>query len=311
MKLQDTPWLFKLFLLGGLAAMQAPLCANPLPRLRSASALVEDQNTGELLMQKRASEVVPIASITKLVTSMVILDAGLDMNECLTILDEDKDMLRHSKSRLPVGTHLTREQAMNLALMASENRAAHALGRTFPGGLEPFLVAMNAKARILGLSETHFFDPAGLVTGNVSSALDLAHIVDIAHHYPAIRHFSTCRELEIQGERGPIQFHNTNCLISSPHWQIGLSKTGFIDESGQCLVMQAQLAQRPVLIVLLDAQGKHSRFADADRIRQWMEGPDPAPVRVARHRSHPHPQARLKPVLQARRHHRGAQRVSA
>jgi D-alanyl-D-alanine endopeptidase (penicillin-binding protein 7) len=231
-------------------------------------------------MQKRASDVVPIASLTKLVTSMVVIDAGLPMNEPITILEEDKDMLRHSKSRLPVGTRLTREQALNLALMSSENRAAHALGRTFPGGLEPFLAAMNAKAHALGLRETRFGDPAGLSASNVSSAMDLARIVDAAHHYPLIRTLSTCKSATVEGERGPIEFHNTNMLIDNSHWQIGLSKTGFIDESGQCLVMQAQMAQRPVLIVLLDATGHRSRFEDANRIRQWMEGPDPAPVRV-------------------------------
>jgi len=309
------PALLLSLLMATPAALPARSESHPLPRLRSASAVVQDQATGEVLMEKRSNEIVPIASLTKLVTSMVVLDAGLDPNEPLTILDEDRDLLRHSRSRLPVGTRLTREQAMNLALMASENRAAHALGRTFPGGLEPFLAAMNVKARALGLQETRFFDPAGLQTGNVSSALDLARIVDAAHHYELIRRFSTCPQAEIQGPRGPIAFHNTNMLISSPRWQIGLSKTGFIDESGQCLVMQARMAQRPVLIVLLDATGRHSRFEDANRIRQWMEGPDPAPVRAhavarvahARGRRLP-PRARtLVParaatVAQARRH---------
>ena len=305
MKLSAMPKLMMMILLGGAAALHAVSTAPLLPRLRSASAVVQDQVTGEVLMEKHPSEVVPIASLTKLMTSMVILDAGVDLHEQLTILDEDRDLLRHSRSRLPVGTRLTREQAMNLALMASENRAAHALGRTFPGGLEPFLAAMNLKARTLGLQGTHFGDPAGLSATNVSCALDLARIVDAAHHYALIRQYSTCREAEVQGQRGPLSFHNTNMLISSPRWQIGLSKTGFIDESGQCLVMQAQMAQRPVLIVLLDANGRHSRFEDANRIRQWMEGPDPAPVRIAHHAR----LTRVKAVVPAhhhRRHHRHA-----
>ena len=302
MKLTGMPRLLVLAFMAAPVLLQGRSEDRPLPRLRSASAVVQDQQTGEVLMEKRSNEVVPIASLTKLVTSMVVLDAGLDLNAPLTILDEDRDLLRHSRSRLPVGTVLTREQAMNLALMASENRAAHALGRTYPGGLAEFITAMNTKARALGLQETHFADPAGLQSSNVSSALDLARIVDAAHHYALIRRFSTCAQAEVQGVRGPLEFHNTNMLISSSRWQIGLSKTGFIDESGQCLVMQAQMAQRPVLIVLLDATGRHSRFEDANRIRQWMEGPDPAPaahVRVARAHGR-HPLARVRAILPAR-----------
>ena len=270
--------LFKIMALGGMTLLHAR--AGALPVLASASALVQDQRTGEVLMAKRVNEVVPIASLTKLVTTMVILDAKLDMGEQLTILEEDKDTLRHSRSRLPVGTRLTREQAMLLALMSSENRAAHALGRTYPGGLEPFIVAMNAKAHALGLKETHFGDPAGLSSANVASAVDVAHIVDAAHHYPKIRECTTRVETEIPSGARSLHFHNTNSLIESPRWQIGLSKTGFIDESGQCLVMQAELGHRPVVIVLLDAHGRHSRFTDANRIRTWMEGPD---LVVARH----------------------------
>jgi D-alanyl-D-alanine endopeptidase (penicillin-binding protein 7) len=274
-------WLLALSVCG-MAFLQAGAAVRE-PKLRSASVLVQDQLTGELLLQKKAHEVLPIASLTKLVTAMVILDARLDLNEGLTILEEDKDTLRHSHSRLPVGTRLTREQAMLLALMASENRAAHALGRTYPGGIARFLEAMNGKAQALGLKETRFGDPAGLSNTNVSSALDLARIVDAAHHYAKIRAFSTRQEAEVQGARHPLRFHNTNMLIDSPRWQIGLSKTGFIEESGQCLVMQAQVGKRPVLIVLLDANGRHSRFEDANRIRTWMEGPDVVkPVRVAR-----------------------------
>jgi len=261
---------------GGLAAGHARgIPAAPRLVLRSASALVQDQGTGELLLQKHPDAALPIASITKLMTAMVLLDAQPDLRAPITILEEDKDVLRHSRSRLPVGTTLTRGEALLLALMASENRAAHALGRTYPAGLPAFVAAMNAKAHALGLTMAHFEDPAGLSSGNVASALDLARIVDQAHHYPLIRTCSTQEETTIQGRFHPIAFHNTNRLLQSPRWRIGLSKTGFIDESGQCLVMQAQLNQRPMLIVLLDSNGRGSRFGDANRIRQWMEGADP------------------------------------
>ncbi|WP_243330525.1 D-alanyl-D-alanine carboxypeptidase family protein [Mesoterricola sediminis] len=267
--------------LTGLTLVQAA----PGPRLRAASVIVQDQRTGEALLAKRADDVVPVASLTKLVTAMVLLDAKVDLQAPLTILEEDKDTLRHSRSRLPVGTPLTRQEALTLALMASENRAAHALGRTFPGGMGVFVAAMNAKARALGLGSARFIDPAGLSSGNVASAKEMARIVDAAAHYPVIRACSTREQAEVAGRRGPIRFHNTNALLQSSRWRIGLSKTGFIEESGQCLVMQAQVGHRPLLIVLLDANGPHSRFDDADRIRRWVEGPEPVVKRrVRRHR---------------------------
>jgi serine-type D-Ala-D-Ala endopeptidase (penicillin-binding protein 7) len=244
--------------------------------LRSASALVADQQTGQPLYQKQAEAVVPIASITKLMTAMVVLDAQLDLREMITIGSEDMDTLRHSGSRLPVGTCLTREETLLLALMSSENRAAHALGRTHPGGLKAFVAAMNAKAVSLGLTDTRFEEPTGLSSGNVSSARDLARMVDAAYDYPMIREFTTREEAMIRSGRHTLGFRNINRLVRSHRWQIGLSKTGFINEAGSCLVMQAQVAQRPVLIVLLDAQGKLTRFADANRIKQWLEGPTPA-----------------------------------
>jgi D-alanyl-D-alanine endopeptidase (penicillin-binding protein 7) len=244
--------------------------------LHSASALVEDQRTGECLVQKQAEAVLPIASITKLMTAMVVLDAHLDLQESITITAQDVDTLRHSRSRLPVGMRLTREEALLLALMASENRAAYALGRTYPGGLDAFVAAMNAKAQSLGLTKTSFKDAAGLSSSNVSSARDLARMVNAAYQYPLIREFTTREKATIHTGRRILAFRNTNRLIRSPRWQIGLSKTGFTDEAGRCLVMQAQVAQRPVLIVLLDAQGKLTRFGDANRIKQWMEGSSPA-----------------------------------
>lgn len=239
--------------------------------LKSASALVLDQSTGQTLLEKQAGAVVPIASLTKLMTAMVLLDAHLDLQEILTITNEDKDLLRHSRSRLPVGTRLPREQALLLALLASENRAAHALGRTFPGGLSSFVEAMNAKASALGLADARFTDPSGLSSDNVASAHDLARIIEAAYRYPEIRDFSTRPDTSIQSGRRTIQFPNTNALVRSPRWTIGLSKTGYIEEAGRCLVMQAMLANRPVLIVLLDSWGKYSRLGDANRIKQWLE----------------------------------------
>jgi len=275
--------LLMVLLAAGMVAGHArAIPASPRLVLRSASALVQDQGTGELLLQKNTDAALPIASITKLMTAMVLLDAQPDLLAPVTILEEDKDMLRHSRSRLPVGTVLTRGETLLLALMASENRAAHALGRTYPAGLPAFVAAMNAKAASLGLATAHFEDPAGLSSGNVASARDLARIVDQAHHYALIRTCTTQEEITVQGRTHPIQFHNTNRLLLSSRWRIGLSKTGFIDESGQCLVMQAELNQRPMLIVLLDSTGRGSRFGDADRIRQWMEGSDPVARPVVR-----------------------------
>ncbi len=239
--------------------------------LRSGFALVLDQNTGQTLVEKQAGVAVPIASLTKLMTAMVLLDAHLDPQELLTITSEDKDSLRHSRSRLPVGTRLPREQALLLALLASENRAAHALGRTFPGGLPAFVQAMNAKAQHLGLNGARFEDPTGLSSGNVATAWDLARILQAAYAYPEIRDFSTRPETTLQAGRRSIQFPNTNALVRNRRWSIGLSKTGYIEEAGRCLVMQAMLANRPVLVILLDSWGKYSRLGDANRIKQWME----------------------------------------
>ncbi|OQW99360.1 MAG: D-alanyl-D-alanine endopeptidase [Desulfobacteraceae bacterium A6] len=237
--------------------------------LRSASALVMDQETGELLFQKQTEAVLPIASITKLMTAMVVLDAQIDLEESITI--EPTDVVRYRPSRLPVGTHLSRENALLLTLMASENRAAHALGRTYPGGSEAFVIAMNAKAKSLGLSNTSFEDTSGLSSGNTSSAQDLAMMVDAAYQYSLVREFTTREDATIHSGRRTLEFHNTNRLIQNPRWQIGLSKTGFTNKAGRCLVMQASVAQRSLLIVLLDAQGKRTRFADANRIKKWME----------------------------------------
>ena len=254
-----------------LAPLRAGSTAPQRLLLKSAAALVLDQYTGQALVEKHAETAVPIASLTKLMTAMVVLDAHLDPGESITITEDDKDTLRHSRSRLPIGVHLPRQQALLLALLASENRAAHALGRTFPGGLPAFVGAMNAKARELGLDRAHFVDPSGLSSGNIASAWDLARILKAAYSYPEIRDFTTRPLVNIQAGRKHIAFPNTNALVRGGHWDIGLSKTGYIEEAGRCLVMQAMLANRPVFIVLLDSWGKYTRLGDAMRIRKWLE----------------------------------------
>lgn len=247
-----------------------PEAPGPL-RLRSSAALVMDQSTGEVLVAKQPEARAPIASLTKLMTAMVVLDAGLDLNETIRIEAEDVDTLRNSRSRLPVGTSLTRGEALLLALAASENRAAHALGRTYPGGRAACVVAMNAKAKALGMATAQFVDTSGLDAGNQATPKDLATMVDAAYHYPVIRDFSTRPEAEIEAGRRRITFNNTNGLVRSAQWIIGLSKTGYIREAGKCLVMQAQLAGRPLVIVLMDSWGRYTRQGDAIRIKQWLE----------------------------------------
>jgi serine-type D-Ala-D-Ala endopeptidase (penicillin-binding protein 7) len=241
------------------------------PQLRSAAAFVMDQDTGELLVAKQADVAMPIASITKLMTAMVVLDARLDMDSSITIEEADKDTLRNSQSHLYIGTRLTRRDALLVALMASENRAAHALGRTYPGGIAALVKAMNAKAHALGLAETKFDDPTGLSDKNVSSARDLSRLVAAACGYPEICAFTTTREATVHSGKKQMHFSNTNTLVSSSRWQIGLSKTGYIEEGGRCLVMQAKLARRPFLIVLLNSNGKNTRIGDANRIKSWLE----------------------------------------
>lgn len=291
-------WSCKAVVLGlslALLSTNLPAASSGLsrgPQLRSVAAMVQDEQTGETLILKRATLATPIASITKLMTAMVVLDARLDMTESIVILREDVDRLRHSISRLPVDTRLTRSQTMLLALMASENRAAHALGRTYPGGITAAVSAMNKKARDLGLLDTRFVEPTGLSDGNVSSALDLSRLVEMARRYDTISTFTTQRECTIQRGRRQLHFVNTNALIRNPHWRIGLSKTGYIEEGGRCLVMQTQVGSRSVLIVLLNASGKYTHFADAIRIRQWIEAsnnPSKPGLQTQRHKAvNPH-----------------------
>jgi D-alanyl-D-alanine endopeptidase (penicillin-binding protein 7) len=239
--------------------------------LYSASALVIDQSNGNVMLEKHPDTVVPIASISKLMTAMVVLDAKLDLQEVIAIGDEDVDGLKGTRSRLPVGTTMTREAAMLLALMSSENRAAHALGRHYPGGMHAFVQAMNRKAHALGMYNSRFEEPTGLSSNNVSTAHDLARMVAAAARYPEIRNFSTTAEAKVELNGRIREFHNTNALVRSDNWEIGVSKTGYISEAGRCLVMQARVADKPVVIVLLDSQGKMTRVGDANRIKRWME----------------------------------------
>lgn len=239
--------------------------------LYSASALVINQETGQALIEKQSGTVVPIASISKLMTAMVVLDAKPDMNEVIEIGDDDVDGLKGTRSRLPVGTTMTRHTAMLLALMSSENRAAHSLGRHYPGGMPAFVRAMNAKARALDMKQSSFEEPTGLSSNNVSTARDLARMVAAAARYPEIRQFSTTEEAKVDLNGHIREFHNTNALVRSDNWEIGVSKTGYISEAGRCLVMQARLADKPVVIVLLDSTGKMTRVGDANRIKRWME----------------------------------------
>lgn len=239
--------------------------------LYSASALVIDQSNGQVMLEKQPDMVVPIASISKLMTAMVVLDAKLDLQEVIAIGDEDVDGLKGTRSRLPVGTTMTREAVMLLALMSSENRAAHALGRHYPGGMHAFVQAMNRKAHALGMYNSRFEEPTGLSSNNVSTAHDLARMVAAAARYPEIRNYSTTAEAKVELNGRIRDFRNTNALVRSDNWEIGVSKTGYISEAGRCLVMQARVADRPVVIVLLDSQGKMTRVGDANRIKRWME----------------------------------------
>jgi len=239
--------------------------------LRSAVALVQDAASGETLIAKNQSAVLPIASITKLMTAMVILDAGVSLEQRVAISDEDYDLVKGTRSRLRPGTVLTRDELLLLALMASENRAAFSLARTYPGGPAAFVAAMNAKARSLGMNDTQFTDPTGLSSANVSTAQDLAQLVRAAHEYPLIRQYSTRESATVHAFGRALDFRNTNRLVRNAHWDIGLSKTGYISEAGRCLVMRVRLASREVIMVLLDSWGRLSRVGDANRIRKWLE----------------------------------------
>jgi D-alanyl-D-alanine endopeptidase (penicillin-binding protein 7) len=238
--------------------------------LKSGVALVLDQETNEVLFSKNSQAVLPIASITKLMTALVVTEAGLPLDEVLTVDAQDVDTEKGSGSRLRVGTALTREEMLHLALMASENRAAHALGRHYPGGLTAFVEAMNKKAQALGMKDTFYVEPTGLSSRNQSNASDLALLVREANKHDLIRRLSTTPEAAVAVGRRSLQFRNTNSLVRNGEWEIGVQKTGYITEAGRCLVMQAQLAGRKLIMVLLDSAGKYSRIGDAERIRKWL-----------------------------------------
>jgi serine-type D-Ala-D-Ala endopeptidase (penicillin-binding protein 7) len=239
--------------------------------LRSSVALVQDASSGETLIAKNQGAILPIASITKLMTAIVILDARLNLEQRVAISDEDYDFVKGTHSRLRPGTVLTRDELLLIALMSSENRAAASLARTYPGGTEVFVAAMNAKAAALGMSDTHFIDPTGLSSSNVSSARDLARLVAAAHEYPLIRQYSTRESATVQSLGRPLAYRNTNGLVRNAQWDIDLQKTGYISEAGRCLVMRVRMASREVIVVLLDSWGKFSRVGDANRIKKWLE----------------------------------------
>jgi D-alanyl-D-alanine endopeptidase (penicillin-binding protein 7) len=244
---------------------------NGNPGLRSASALVIDAR-GNIIYGKDIDTVRPIASITKLMTAMVILDSGVDMTEKITVTKADRDLVQLTGSRLEYGASLSRREMILLAIMSSENRAATALGRTFPGGLAMFVEQMNLKAKQLGMSDSNFADPAGLHVENTSTASDLMKMVTAAHRYALIREASTTQRLEVHpyAKRGPLIYGNTNRLLKNKSWDIALSKTGYINEAGRCLVMQATIEGEPVSIVLLNSFGKLTPFGDSNRLRKWM-----------------------------------------
>ncbi len=243
--------------------------------LRSSSALVQDAASGEVVFGKNPEAVVPIASITKLMTAMVILDAGLDLEERVKLSREDAVAMKGSRSRLRTGLEISRGDLVLLSLMASENRAAAALGASYPGGLEAFVDAMNLKAAAIDMHDSRFVEPTGLSPANVSTASDLAKLVRAAHEYPLIREFSTKDRASIRVTSGrstrALAYGNTNGLVRSKYWDIELSKTGYISEAGRCLVMHVRLAEKDLIVVLLDSWGKHSRIGDANRIRKWLE----------------------------------------
>jgi serine-type D-Ala-D-Ala endopeptidase (penicillin-binding protein 7) len=250
--------------------------------LKSAVALVLDQETNEVLLAKNSQAVLPIASITKLMTALVVAEAGQPLQQTLTISGEDIDTEKGSTSRLRPGTALTREEMLHLALMASENRAANALGRHYPGGLPAFVDAMNRKAQALGMVHTRYVEPTGLSSLNQSNAADLALLVREAGKHELIRRLSTSLEAEMDvGTRRLAQFRNTNSLVRNAEWEIGLQKTGYIAEAGRCVVMQAQFAGRKLIMVLLDSAGKYSRVGDAERIRRWLHDNVPTPTAAA------------------------------
>jgi D-alanyl-D-alanine endopeptidase (penicillin-binding protein 7) len=251
------------------------------PQLKSSSVLVVDQTDSSVLYARHSDVAAPIASITKLMTALVVLDAKQPLNQPLEITQAETDLPRGGTSRLSVGTVLTRGDLMHLALMSSENRAAHALGVNYPGGLPALVAAMNVKAAALGMSHSHFVDPTGLSSDNVASAEDLSKLVIAASHNARIREYSTDQRYTVRVRNHLVEFHNTDNLVANPAWNIIVQKTGYITEAGKCLVMEAVIEGRSVVIVLLDSVGKLTRVADAKRVKSWMEATAAERVQVS------------------------------
>ncbi len=262
-------------------AFPATAKSVPTPKLKSNSVLIVDQSDSSILYSRHSDVVAPIASITKLMTALVVLDAKQPLDEPLEITETDRDLPKAGFSRLTVGTVLTRGDLMHLALMSSENRAAHALGSNYPGGLPALVAAMNAKAAKLGMSNAHFVDPTGLSSENVASPEDLSKLVIAASQNPVIREYSTDKRYAVRVHRRLVEFRNTDNLVANPTWNIIVQKTGYITEAGKCLVMEAVIEGRNVVIVLLDSLGKYTRVADAKRIKSWMEASASEHVRVS------------------------------
>ena len=271
--------------LAGLAmtvlAFQASAQPIQYPKLKSSSVLVIDQSDSSVLYSRHSDVPMPIASITKLMTALVVLDAKQSLDEPIRITDADRDLPKGGFSRLAVGTTLTRGDLMHLALMSSENRAAHALGNNYPGGVTAMVAAMNAKAAALGMTSSHFVDPTGLSSQNVASPADLSKLVIAASHNPSIREYSTDKSYTVKVRKHMVEFRNTDNLVANPTWKIIVQKTGYITEAGKCLVMAAVIEGRSVVIVLLDSLGKYTRVADAKRIKTWMEASGDGRIRVS------------------------------
>jgi len=241
------------------------------PEVRSAAALIVDANTGDVIFERDAKLVTPVASITKLMTALVVLDGKQPLDEVIKITAADRWKGKGAFSHLPNGAKLTRGDLLRLALMASENLAARTLGRNYPGGLTAFVRTMNMKAKVLGMTQTHFDDPSGLSSLNVSTARDLVKLVNAASRNPQIKEYSTLATHEVRAGKSVRLYRNTNLLVGKPDWDIVVQKTGFTNDAGQCLVMEAMIAERPVVMVFLNSFGKLTRTADARRIRKWME----------------------------------------
>lgn len=267
-----------LFGLASIAGASSTAKAPAKPELKSASALIVDGENGQVLFERDAAHVAPIASITKLMTALVVLDGQQPLDEKIEITKADVWKGKGAFSRLPVGAKLTREELLKLALTASENRAARVLGRNYPGGMSAFVKTMNVKARALGMSKTRFDDPSGLSNNNVSNARDLAKLVSAASRDSRIREFSTLHTIEVRAGKSMLTYRNTNLLIGKQDWDINVQKTGFTNDAGECLVMEAMIGERPVVMVLLNSFGKLTRTADARRVRKWMEAQEAAPV---------------------------------